>query len=206
MMKKRVFDDNYNDIIELPHHTSPVRDRMSMINRAAQFSPFAALTGYDEAVKETARVTKEKIELDENAKTMLDEKLQIITEHLSDYLEVTILYFQPDMKKTGGEYVKITGAVKKIDQFERNVRMMDGTKISIDDLMKAGHDGTLEEVFGTGTAAVISPVGSLRYKEEVVEINNFEIGELTQKLYDTLYGIQSGKVEDTLNWTVKVCD
>ena len=134
MMKKRVFDDNYNDIIELPHHTSPVRDRMSMINRAAQFSPFAALTGYDEAVKETARVTKEKIELDENAKTMLDEKLQIITEHLSDYLEVTILYFQPDMKKTGGEYVKITGAVKKIDQFERNVRMMDGTKISIDEI------------------------------------------------------------------------
>lgn len=134
MMKKRVFDDNYNDIIELPHHTSPVRDRMSMINRAAQFSPFAALTGYDEAVKETARVTKEKIELDENAKAMLDEKLQIIAEHLGEHLEVTILYFQPDMKKTGGEYVKITGTVKKIDQFERNIRMMDGTKISIDEI------------------------------------------------------------------------
>lgn len=134
MMKKRVFDDNYNDIIELPHHTSPVRDRMSMINRAAQFSPFAALTGYDEAVKETARVTKEKIELDENAKAMLDEKLQTIAEHLGEHLEVTILYFQPDMKKTGGEYVKITGTVKKIDQFERNIRMMDGTKISIDEI------------------------------------------------------------------------
>lgn len=134
MMKKRVFDDNYNDIIELPHHTSPVRDRMSMINRAAQFSPFAALTGYDEAVKENARVTKEKIELDENAKAMLDEKLQIIAEHLGEHLEVTILYFQPDMKKTGGEYVKITGTVKKIDQFERNIRMMDGTKISIDEI------------------------------------------------------------------------
>ena len=134
MMKKRVFDDNYNDIIELPHHTSPVRDRMSMINRAAQFSPFAALTGYDEAVKETARVTKEKIELDDNAKAMLDEKLQIIAEHLGEHLEVTILYFQPDMKKTGGEYVKITGTVKKIDQFERNIRMMDGTKISIDEI------------------------------------------------------------------------
>lgn len=134
MMKKRVFDDNYNDIIELPHHTSPVHDRMSMINRAAQFSPFAALTGYDEAVKETARVTKEKIELDENAKAMLDEKLQTIAEHLGEHLEVTILYFQPDMKKTGGEYVKITGAVKKIDQFERNIRMMDGTKISIDEI------------------------------------------------------------------------
>ena len=134
MMKKRVFDDNYNDIIELPHHTSPVRDRMSMINRAAQFSPFAALTGYDEAVKETARVTKEKIELDENVKVMLDEKLQTIAEHLDEHLEVTILYFQPDMKKTGGEYVKMTGTVKKIDQFERNIRMMDGTKISIDEI------------------------------------------------------------------------
>ena len=67
--------------------------------------------------------------------------------------------------------------------------------------MKAGHDGTLEEVFGTGTAAVISPVGELRYKDDVVTINNFEIGELTQKLYDTLTGIQWGKLEDKYGWT-----
>ncbi len=77
-------------------------------------------------------------------------------------------------------------------------------KLAIDTVMEAGRNGTLEEVFGTGTAAVISPVGSLMYEKEVVEINNFEIGELTQKLYDTLTGIQYGKLEDTFGWIVKV--
>lgn len=77
-------------------------------------------------------------------------------------------------------------------------------KLAIDTVMDAGRNGTLEEVFGTGTAAVISPVGSLMYENEVVEINNFKIGDLTQKLYDTLTGIQYGKLEDTFGWTVKV--
>lgn len=77
-------------------------------------------------------------------------------------------------------------------------------KLAIDTVMEAGRNGTLEEVFGTGTAAVISPVGSLMYEKEVVEINNFEIGDLTQKLYDTLTGIQYGRLEDTFGWTVKV--
>ena len=77
-------------------------------------------------------------------------------------------------------------------------------KLAIDTVMDAGRNGTLEEVFGTGTAAVISPVGSLMYENEVVEINNFEIGDLTQKLYDTLTGVQYGKLEDTFGWTVKV--
>jgi branched-chain amino acid aminotransferase len=78
------------------------------------------------------------------------------------------------------------------------------TKLAIDDLMKAGHDGTLEEVFGTGTAAVISPVGELRYKDDTVVINDGKTGELTQKLYDTLTGIQWGKLEDTYGWTREV--
>ena len=78
------------------------------------------------------------------------------------------------------------------------------TRLSVDDLMKAGHDGTLEEVFGTGTAAVISPVGELRYRDDVVTINDFKIGELTQKLYDTLTGIQWGKLPDKYGWTVPV--
>ena len=77
-------------------------------------------------------------------------------------------------------------------------------KLAIDTVMGAGRNGSLEEVFGTGTAAVISPVGSLMYEQEVVEINNFEIGELTQKLYDTLTGIQYGKLDDTFGWTIKV--
>ncbi len=79
------------------------------------------------------------------------------------------------------------------------------TRLSIDDLMKAGHDGTLEEVFGTGTAAVISPVGELRYRDDVVTINDFKTGELTHRLYDTLTGIQWGKLEDKYGWTVQVC-
>ncbi len=78
------------------------------------------------------------------------------------------------------------------------------TRLSIDDLMKAGHDGTLEEVYGTGTAAVISPVGELRYKDDVVVINDGKTGELTQKLYDTLTGIQWGKIADPYGWTVEV--
>lgn len=78
------------------------------------------------------------------------------------------------------------------------------TRVSIDTLMKAGHDGTLEEVFGTGTAAVVSPVGELRYRDDTVIINDFKIGELTQRLYDTLTGIQWGKLEDKYGWTVEV--
>ncbi len=78
------------------------------------------------------------------------------------------------------------------------------THLSVDDLMKAGHDGTLEEAFGTGTAAVISPVGEFRYKDDVVTVNDFKIGELTQKLYDYLTGIQWGSVEDKYGWTREV--
>ena len=133
-MKKRVFNDHYEDIIELPHHVSPARNKMSMIDRAAQFSPFAALTGHDAAVKETARLTEEKIELDENEKTILNEKLQIIAEKKNEQPKVTIAYFQPDERKSGGKYIEVTGNVKKIDEFERCVRMVDGTKISIDEI------------------------------------------------------------------------
>ena len=78
------------------------------------------------------------------------------------------------------------------------------TRLSIDEIMKAGHEGKLEEVFGTGTAAVISPVGELVYKDDAVKINDFKIGELTQKLYDTLTGIQWGKLEDKYGWTKEV--
>lgn len=133
-MKKRVFNDHYEDIIKLPHHISPTRNKMSMIDRAAQFSPFAALTGHNAAVKETARLTEEKIELDENEKTILNEKLQIIAEKVKEQPEVTITYFLPDEKKTGGKYVDITGNVKKIDEFEHCVRLVDGTKISIEEI------------------------------------------------------------------------
>ena len=102
-----------------------------MLNRAAQFSPFAALTGYDAAVKETARLTDEKIELDEYAKSLLSDKLQILAEHIDDLSEVTLTYFAPDKKKSGGAYVSVTGSLREINEFERIVVLEDGIKIPI---------------------------------------------------------------------------
>ena len=133
-MKKRVFNDNYEDILGHPHHSSSTRNRMSIIDRAAQFSPFAALTGHHEAVRETERLTTERIELDENRKTILNEKLQIIMEKLGERSEITFTFFRPDDKKAGGEYVDVTGVVKKVDEIERCVRLMDGTTILIEDI------------------------------------------------------------------------
>lgn len=124
----------YDDIIDLPHHESKTRPRMSIINRAAQFSPFAALTGYDDAIEETARLTDERVELDEAERMILDEKLKIIKESLSSQPEVTITYFQPDIKKNGGAYISISGIVKKIDYYKRLVLMQDGTGIKIEDI------------------------------------------------------------------------
>lgn len=134
MTKKRAFNDQYDDIIGLSHHVSPTRSRMSIIDRAAQFSPFAALTGHNEAVRETERLTDERIELDENKKTILNEKLQIIMEKQKEQPEITFTFFMPDSRKNGGKYVDITGVVKKIDEIERCVRLMDGTRILINDI------------------------------------------------------------------------
>jgi len=135
-------ETKYVDIIGLPHHTSPTRPRMSVSARAAQFAPFAALTGYGEAVDETARLTDDRIVLDENAKAMLDGKLQIIAEHLNDLPEVTFTYFEPDKKKSGGAYRSVTGRVKEIDECERIVKLGDGTKIPIEQIY-----GIVSELF-----------------------------------------------------------
>ena len=125
----------YEDIINLPHHISPTRQQMPMSDRAAQFSPFAALTGYDAAIKETGRLTDERIELDVEALSALDMKYQILMEALDEAPEVTITYFQPDERKAGGKYVSAVGAVKKIDDFERRITMRDGTRIPMDDVL-----------------------------------------------------------------------
>ena len=114
---------------------------MPMIERAAQFSPFAALTGYDAAIKETGRLTDEKIELDEEALTALDMKYQLLMDALDDAPEVTIPFFQPDERKAGGKYVSAVGAVKKIDDFERRITMQDGAKIPMDAVLSI--DGEL---------------------------------------------------------------
>lgn len=127
-------DHKYEDIINMPHHVSSKRQPMSMIDRAAQFSPFAALTGYDAAVKETARLTDKRIELDEYEKAALDAKLRIALENRGE--EIIITYFKPDTKKDGGAYISITGKIKKIDEYKREVILVDGLKISIEDIME----------------------------------------------------------------------
>lgn len=122
----------YDDIINLPHHVSSRRAPMTMIDRAAQFSPFAALTGYDAAIQETGRLTEGYIHLDESSKESLNERLQLIQESLDAHPEITVTYFQPDERKTGGAYVSVTGKVKKIDEYNQGIIMTDGTEIHFD--------------------------------------------------------------------------
>ena len=121
----------YDRIIGHTHHTSKRRPHMSMINRAAQFSPFAALVGYDEAVMETARLTGEKIILDDDAVAAINRTLMQID---SGKTSVAITHFVPDMVKSGGEYLITSGTVKKIDRIEQTVILTDGTSIHIDDI------------------------------------------------------------------------
>lgn len=131
----------YDDIINLPHHVSAFRPRMSALDRAAQFSPFAALTGFGDAVKETARLTDERVDLDEDAKAALNVRLLMIQEQLDDQPQVFITYFKPDDKKAGGAYITAKGCVKIIDAYERTVVMKGGARISINDIIKI--DGEL---------------------------------------------------------------
>lgn len=125
----------YSDMMDLPHHTSSKRPRMPVADRAAQFSPFAALGGYDAAIQETGRFTGEKIELDENSKAILDEKLRLIMEWMPEQPEITITYFQPDDKKGGGIYVEVTGYVKKFEPYRKVIFMGDGTQIEIEQIL-----------------------------------------------------------------------
>lgn len=131
----------YDDIINLPHHVSSSLPHMSAFDRAAQFSPFAALTGYDAAVTETARLTDERIELDEGTKAAMNERLLRIQEQLDDQPQVSITYFQQDNRKDGGAYIVAKGCVKKLDEYVHSVVMMDGTKIPIDEIIEI--DGEL---------------------------------------------------------------
>lgn len=127
-------EHKYDDIIHLPHPVSRNHPQMLPLDRAAQFSPFAALTGHDAAIRETARLTEEKSELDENRKEMLDERLQMIRENLSEEPEITFTYFKPDEKKSGGAYLTVIGKVKKINEYEHQILLEDGTVIAIENL------------------------------------------------------------------------
>jgi len=125
----------YEDIVNLPHRKSPTRKPMPISDRAAQFAPFAALTGHDAAIEETARRTEKRIELDEYEKEELNFRLMWIQQLIDTLPGVSITYFVPDSKKSGGEYVTVCGNVSKIKDFERVVVMTDGTEISIDDIL-----------------------------------------------------------------------
>jgi len=136
----------YDDIIHLPHHVSRNHPQMPMLDRAAQFAPFAALTGYEAAVGETARLTAERRELDPQEAAELNHRLTDLAARLKDRPEVTIEYFVPDDRKAGGAYVTITGRVRHISVSERLLVMEDGTVIPLDDIVSlTGGDLNLPE-------------------------------------------------------------
>lgn len=126
----------YDDIIMLPHHVSKTHPPMPAADRAAQFAPFAALTGHYDAVKEAARLTEERVELDESCKAVLDGKLQDIRRRLGEEPAVTVTYFVPDERKSGGSYETAAGCVRKIDEYERVLVLTDGTRIPVSELLE----------------------------------------------------------------------
>ena len=138
----------YADILMLPHHKAANRPHMSMHDRAAQFSPFAALTGFDGVIAETGRRTDQKVELSEYQMTLLDQKLTLIDDAIQDgyHPVVTVVYFVPDTKKDGGSYQEYTGKVRQIDSVERKLVFLAanersaGKEISIDDILEIHGD------------------------------------------------------------------
>lgn len=124
----------YDDIIHLSHPTSKNRPRMSIHDRAAQFSPFAALSGHAAAIAETARLTDRKLELNEDTRAELDRRQAILLEHISERPEVTVTWFRPDERKSGGAYITTTGRLKKIDEIERVLVLTDGARIPLEDV------------------------------------------------------------------------
>ena len=121
----------YDDIIDMPHHQSKERPHMSLHDRAAQFAPFAALTGYEDAIKETARLTDEEIILDESTVGRINEKLFEISQHLSEKRKVSITYFRQDKTKKGGVYLTDIGIIKRIDEAEKCIVLDSGMKIKM---------------------------------------------------------------------------
>ena len=130
------YDHKYDDIINLKHHISNKHPQMSIYARSSQFAPFAALTGYEDLVKETARETNEKIEIDDEQKMILDSKLQILIENIKCNPEVNFIFFVPDDKKDGGMYKNITGIVSKINTYNQCIYLIDNTEIPINDIIE----------------------------------------------------------------------
>lgn len=127
---------DYDDIIDLPHHVSTTRPRMSRLDRAAQFAPFAALTGYGAAIKEKARLTDERVELGECELMELNAGIHILTERIDEYPQVEITYFKPDEHKDGGAYLTVKSRAKRLNEYDRFILLEDGTEIPFDDIYK----------------------------------------------------------------------
>lgn len=125
----------YDDIINMEHHKSKRHPPMSLYARSCQFAPFAALTGYEDAVRETARETSDRIELDEDLIEVLDMKLQLLQESIGKKEEITITYFEPDSRKDGGVYLTIVGIVKKFDNVNQKIIFTDKREISINEII-----------------------------------------------------------------------
>ena len=125
----------YDDIINHPHHVSRNRPQMPLRDRAAQFAPFAALTGYGEAIDETARWTEERREMDENERAALDNRLRFLTMRLEEHPQVEIEHFVPDSRKAGGAYVRRSGRLAAISPAARTMTLADGTVINLDDII-----------------------------------------------------------------------
>ena len=130
----------YDDIIHLSHPTSKNRPRMSIHDRAAQFSPFAALSGHAAAIAETARLTDRKLELDEDTKAELDRRQAILLEHISERPEITVTWFRPDERREGGAYITTTGRLKKLDEAERILILTDDTRIPLEAVVSLESD------------------------------------------------------------------
>lgn len=125
---------DYDDILHLPRPVSRRHTRMSMVERGAQFSPFAALVGYERVLAESARLTQEETFLDEDSQELLDRKLRFIGEHLGRLGQIRFLCYQPDETKPGGSYVALTGTVKKINLYRRCLVLEDGQEIDMEDI------------------------------------------------------------------------
>lgn len=128
-------EKEYQDMLTLPHHVSKSHPKMSVSDRAAQFAPFAALTGYGAVIKETARQTDARIELDEYSKAELDAVLGEIRAQLAAKPQVSITYFVPDAKKQGGAYVTVRGRIKKIEEYEQKLILTDEREIRIPEIL-----------------------------------------------------------------------
>lgn len=124
----------YDNIINLPHYELKNHPRMSIESRSAQFAPFSALTGYSDEVVETARLTNKKVIISEDMKTIIDMKLQTIEEHIKEKPEISILYFEKDKRKSGGEYIEYTGNIKRIDRVEQKMIFIDNKKIDLKEI------------------------------------------------------------------------